>query len=42
VQRFCRARGVDYYETGVLRSNVEILQFLDGIGRTLRRRLASY
>lgn len=41
VQRFCRARGVDYYETGVIRSNVEILQFLDGIGRSLRRRLAS-
>jgi fatty acid desaturase len=42
VQQFCKTKGIDYYETGVVRSNIEILQFLHGTGLFLRRPAGSY
>jgi fatty acid desaturase len=42
IKQFCRSRGIDYYETGVVRSNIEIVQFLHGIGRVLSQPSGSY
>ena len=38
VREFCRTRGVPYYETGVIRSQREILGFLYRVSAPLRRR----
>jgi fatty acid desaturase len=40
VMEFCRAQHIPYYETGFLRSQVEVLRHLHAVGAPLRHDLA--